>query len=70
MAITLDRSISDHKPIVLTKGNVNHGTSPIKFFDYWLKLKGFDEVVRDSWSNFQGDISANPFIYFKIKLSS
>lgn len=31
-------------------------------------MKGFDEVVHDSWSKFQGYISTNPFIYFEDKI--
>lgn len=67
--IALDRTISDHKPIGLKNGNVYYEPSPFKFSDFWLELKGFDEVVRDFWSNFQRDIFANHFIYFKDKIN-
>nr|GEU96281.1 RNA-directed DNA polymerase, eukaryota [Tanacetum cinerariifolium] len=48
-AITLDRYISDHRPILLRESYLDYGPSPFKFYHYWLKTKGFDKLVSDTW---------------------
>ncbi|GJZ16403.1 RNA-directed DNA polymerase, eukaryota, partial [Tanacetum coccineum] len=48
-AITLDRFISDHRPILLRESSFDYGPIPFRFFRYWLDVDGFDKMVRDSW---------------------
>nr|GEU90315.1 RNA-directed DNA polymerase, eukaryota [Tanacetum cinerariifolium] len=49
-AITLDRYLSDHRPILLRE--VCHDYRPILFqlFHYWFEWKGFDDLVKDTWN--------------------
>nr|KAJ0219586.1 hypothetical protein LSAT_V11C300119750 [Lactuca sativa] len=48
----LDRMWSDHYPILLHEGNVDYGPPPFRFFNLWLLLDGFDEMIRASVSEF------------------
>ncbi|GKE43791.1 RNA-directed DNA polymerase, eukaryota, partial [Tanacetum coccineum] len=49
-AITLDRYLSDHRPILLHKSKFDFGTSPFRFFHYWFDIEGFDEFMKKTWN--------------------
>ena len=38
-AITLDRFLSDHRPILLRESNQDFGPIPFRFFHYWFELE-------------------------------
>ncbi|XP_071699063.1 uncharacterized protein [Rutidosis leptorrhynchoides] len=50
-AIALERTKSDHCPIVLKDEEKNFGPKPFRFFDAWLDVDGIDQVVIDKWVN-------------------
>ncbi|GJY32697.1 RNA-directed DNA polymerase, eukaryota [Tanacetum coccineum] len=45
-AITLDRFISDHRPILLRESSFDYGPTPFRFFHYWMEVDGFNEFVN------------------------
>ncbi|GKD15621.1 RNA-directed DNA polymerase, eukaryota [Tanacetum coccineum] len=49
-AITLERFILDHRPILLREVRYDYGPIPFRFYRYWLEVDGFDKLVRDSWN--------------------
>ncbi|GJX98280.1 RNA-directed DNA polymerase, eukaryota [Tanacetum coccineum] len=49
-AITLDRYVSDHRPILMRESHHDYGPVPFRFFHYWFEIKGFDKLVEDSWN--------------------
>nr|GEY20831.1 RNA-directed DNA polymerase, eukaryota [Tanacetum cinerariifolium] len=49
-AITLERYISDHRPILLREAMFDYGPIPFRFYRNWLEVDGFDKLVRDSWN--------------------
>ncbi|GJR64060.1 RNA-directed DNA polymerase, eukaryota [Tanacetum coccineum] len=49
-AITLDRYLSDHRPILMRESHYDYGPVPFRFFHYWFEIKGFDKLVEDSWN--------------------
>ncbi|GKD76140.1 RNA-directed DNA polymerase, eukaryota, partial [Tanacetum coccineum] len=48
--ITLERFISDHRPILLRELRYDYGPIPFRFYRYCLEVDGFDKLVRDSWN--------------------
>ncbi|XP_071727017.1 uncharacterized protein [Rutidosis leptorrhynchoides] len=50
-AKALERTNSDHCPIVLKNEEKNFGPKPFRFFDAWLDVDGIDQVVIDKWVN-------------------
>ncbi|GJX97096.1 hypothetical protein Tco_0352894 [Tanacetum coccineum] len=48
-AITLERFLSDHRPILMRESHYDYGHVPSRFFHYWFEIKGFDKFVEDSW---------------------
>nr|GEW25666.1 RNA-directed DNA polymerase, eukaryota, nucleotide-binding alpha-beta plait domain protein [Tanacetum cinerariifolium] len=48
-AITLDRCLSDHRPILLREVSHDYGPISFRLFHYWFEWKGFDELVKDTW---------------------
>nr|GEW23231.1 RNA-directed DNA polymerase, eukaryota [Tanacetum cinerariifolium] len=53
--ITLERFISDHRPILLRESMFDYGPIPFRFYRYWLEVDGFDKMVRDSWEAAPGN---------------
>ena len=45
----LNRSISDHCPLLLQSSTVDWGPRPFKFQDVWLSHKGCMEIVEKTW---------------------
>nr|GFC29162.1 RNA-directed DNA polymerase, eukaryota [Tanacetum cinerariifolium] len=46
-AITLERYLSDHRPILLRDAHVDYGPTPFRLFHYWLEMEGFAKMVED-----------------------
>ncbi|GKA13722.1 RNA-directed DNA polymerase, eukaryota [Tanacetum coccineum] len=49
--VALDRTISDHHPILLCRFTADYGPIPFKIYHSWFQGDGFDKVVFDFWSN-------------------
>nr|GEY09195.1 RNA-directed DNA polymerase, eukaryota [Tanacetum cinerariifolium] len=50
-AITLDRYLSDHQPILMRETHYDYGPVPFRFFHYWFEINGFNKLVEDSWND-------------------
>nr|GEW25624.1 reverse transcriptase domain, reverse transcriptase zinc-binding domain protein [Tanacetum cinerariifolium] len=48
-AITLDRKLSDHCPVVLKDVDLDFGPKPIRAFDVWLEDGEIEEVFKVAW---------------------
>nr|GFB27387.1 RNA-directed DNA polymerase, eukaryota [Tanacetum cinerariifolium] len=46
---SLDRFLSDHRPIIMQEAHYDYGPIPFKFFHYWFELDGFDKLVEHTW---------------------
>lgn len=67
--LVLDKNIPYHRPIVLFENCMDYGPSHFRLFDSWFELKGFDEVVRNSWnSTVVGNMIDNLSVIFNKKL--
>nr|GFA33269.1 RNA-directed DNA polymerase, eukaryota [Tanacetum cinerariifolium] len=42
---SLDRFLSDHRPIIMREAHYDYGPIPFKFFHYWFELDGFDKPI-------------------------
>nr|GEY93407.1 RNA-directed DNA polymerase, eukaryota [Tanacetum cinerariifolium] len=50
-SITLDRYLSDHRPILMYEVYYDYGPVPLRFFHYWFEVDSFDKVIEDSWKD-------------------
>nr|GFA26792.1 nucleotide-binding alpha-beta plait domain-containing protein [Tanacetum cinerariifolium] len=50
-SITLDRYLSDHRPILMREVYYNYSPVPFRFFHYWFEVDGFDKFIEDSWKD-------------------
>ncbi|GJR46170.1 RNA-directed DNA polymerase, eukaryota, reverse transcriptase zinc-binding domain protein [Tanacetum coccineum] len=48
-AISLERFLSDHRPILLREHHLDYGPTPFRFFHYWCEIDGFRKLVEDTW---------------------
>ncbi|GKA13747.1 RNA-directed DNA polymerase, eukaryota [Tanacetum coccineum] len=55
--ITLERYLSDHRPILLREAANDYGPVPFRFFHHWLELDGFCKFVVDTWNIAPIDVS-------------
>nr|GEX06706.1 RNA-directed DNA polymerase, eukaryota, reverse transcriptase zinc-binding domain protein [Tanacetum cinerariifolium] len=55
-ATTLDRYLSDHRPI-FCESKHDYGPVPFRFFQYWLEVDGFEKLVNETWSEAPVDMS-------------
>ncbi|GJU81314.1 RNA-directed DNA polymerase, eukaryota [Tanacetum coccineum] len=69
LALSLDKHLSDHRPILLLELNVAYGPTPFRFFHSWSSWKGFDKMVEDWWKN-SVCMESNSIIKLKKKLQS
>ncbi|KAH1220962.1 hypothetical protein GmHk_12G034481 [Glycine max] len=51
--INLERNYSDDSPIILKSKIIDWGPKPFNVFDVWLKMKHYQQVVKDCWSAYQ-----------------
>ncbi|GJZ12967.1 RNA-directed DNA polymerase, eukaryota, partial [Tanacetum coccineum] len=49
-AVTLDRYLSDHRPILLRESHFDYGPTPFRYFNYWTEMEGFNKFVEDTWN--------------------
>nr|GEV15106.1 RNA-directed DNA polymerase, eukaryota, reverse transcriptase zinc-binding domain protein [Tanacetum cinerariifolium] len=56
-AITLDRFLSDHRPILLRESKYDYGPIPFRFFHYWFEVDGIVKLVEETWNEAPGDTS-------------
>ncbi|GKB29529.1 RNA-directed DNA polymerase, eukaryota [Tanacetum coccineum] len=49
--ITLDRFLSDHRPILLRESAHDYGPVPFQFFHHWIHLEGFNDFVTSTWNS-------------------
>ncbi|GJS86962.1 RNA-directed DNA polymerase, eukaryota, reverse transcriptase zinc-binding domain protein [Tanacetum coccineum] len=47
--VTLERYLSDHRPILLRESHFDYGPTPFRFFHYWFEMEGFSKIVEDAW---------------------
>ncbi|GKV25907.1 hypothetical protein SLEP1_g35285 [Rubroshorea leprosula] len=47
----LERTVSDHCPILLKHERVDWGPKPFKIFDAWLQEPGCKEIIRNTWNS-------------------
>lgn len=66
--VALDDILSDHRPLLLSQLKLDFGPSPFKFYNTWLDLDGFDNVMLNSWKNQDGINDKGAFINLKDKL--
>ncbi|GJT17383.1 putative RNA-directed DNA polymerase, eukaryota, reverse transcriptase zinc-binding domain protein [Tanacetum coccineum] len=67
-AVSLDRFLSDHRPILLRERYVDYGPTPFNFFHYWLDMEGFNKVVEDAWNSYSGkEYNAMRYLMGKFK---
>ncbi|GJS15443.1 RNA-directed DNA polymerase, eukaryota [Tanacetum coccineum] len=57
LAITLDRYLFDHFPILLRESKYNYGPIPFHFFHYWFEVDGFKKLVNEAWLEVHVDAS-------------
>nr|GEX21179.1 RNA-directed DNA polymerase, eukaryota, reverse transcriptase zinc-binding domain protein [Tanacetum cinerariifolium] len=50
-SITLDRFLSDHRPILMRESHHDYGPTPFRFYHYWFDLEGFDKFMEETWTN-------------------
>nr|GEZ91099.1 RNA-directed DNA polymerase, eukaryota [Tanacetum cinerariifolium] len=50
-SITLDRYLSDHRPIILRDVCHDYGPIPFRMYHYWFDWNGFGRFIIDTWSN-------------------
>nr|GEW78424.1 RNA-directed DNA polymerase, eukaryota [Tanacetum cinerariifolium] len=67
-AVALDRTISDHHPILLRRFMADYGPIPFKIFHSWFQGECFDNVVSEFWCNGYYRRSSSALINFKNKL--
>nr|GEW97683.1 RNA-directed DNA polymerase, eukaryota [Tanacetum cinerariifolium] len=56
-AVTLDRFLSDHRPILLRESKYDYGPTPFSFYHHWMEVDGFSDFVNDTWRVAPGDQS-------------
>nr|GFB39883.1 RNA-directed DNA polymerase, eukaryota [Tanacetum cinerariifolium] len=66
-AITLERNLSDHRPILLRESHFDYVPTPFRFFHHWIEMEGFSKFVEDVWREGPCD-EYNAMINMMIKL--
>nr|GEY03425.1 RNA-directed DNA polymerase, eukaryota [Tanacetum cinerariifolium] len=67
-AVALDRTISDHHPILLRRFTADYGPISFKIYHTWFQADGFNKVMADFWSNGYYRKSSPALVNFKNKL--
>ncbi|GJY23110.1 RNA-directed DNA polymerase, eukaryota [Tanacetum coccineum] len=66
-AVCLDKHLSDHRPILLREVYSDFGAIPFRFYQSWLSIQGFEQLVSHTWNTTCLNDS-NGMIRFKKKL--
>ncbi|GKC39178.1 RNA-directed DNA polymerase, eukaryota [Tanacetum coccineum] len=66
-AVCLDKHLSDHRPILLREVYSDFGAIPFRFYQSWLSIQGFEQLVSHTWNTTCLNDS-NEMIRFKKKL--
>nr|GEU56509.1 RNA-directed DNA polymerase, eukaryota [Tanacetum cinerariifolium] len=66
-AITLDRYLSDHRPIMLRESFHDYGPIPFRSFHYWFEIDGFEEMISKAWYESPA-IEVNPMLKLMYKM--
>ncbi|GJW81314.1 RNA-directed DNA polymerase, eukaryota [Tanacetum coccineum] len=56
-AVTMDRYLSDHRPILLRESKFDYGPTPFRFFHHRLEVDGLNNLVIDMWNLAPGDVN-------------
>nr|GEZ01087.1 cytochrome P450 [Tanacetum cinerariifolium] len=62
MAISIDRLISDHRPIILKQSNIDFGSIPFKLYNSWLSISKFDNMITKAWDQSHGISGPNDML--------
>nr|GEU67919.1 hypothetical protein [Tanacetum cinerariifolium] len=56
---SLERFLSDHRPIIMREAHYDYGPIPFKFFHYWFELDGFDKksILKAELADLDGVIN-------------
>nr|GEW65887.1 RNA-directed DNA polymerase, eukaryota, reverse transcriptase zinc-binding domain protein [Tanacetum cinerariifolium] len=65
----VEKGIPDHRHFLLKETVVDYGPTPFRFFQTWLDMDGFQDLVVDTWKN-DGIVESNSLISFKKKLQN
>nr|GEV36108.1 RNA-directed DNA polymerase, eukaryota, reverse transcriptase zinc-binding domain protein [Tanacetum cinerariifolium] len=66
-ALSLDRYLSDHRPIMLREMSYDYGPIPFRVFHYWFEIDEFKEIVVNSWKD-ESVVENNPMLKLMYKL--
>ncbi|GJU59508.1 RNA-directed DNA polymerase, eukaryota [Tanacetum coccineum] len=66
-ATSLDRFLSDHRPILLRESNHDYGPIPFRYFNHWTELDGFNKFVIDTWNSAPVETNAMRNVMQKFK---
>nr|GEU54499.1 RNA-directed DNA polymerase, eukaryota [Tanacetum cinerariifolium] len=50
-AVTLERFLLHHRPILLKENRYDYGQTPFRFFHHWLEMDGFNAFMENTWKN-------------------
>lgn len=64
--VALERTFTDHCPILLKSVTNDFRPTPFRFFDHWMEADSFNEMVKNVWPNFPK--ANNPWVTLKNKL--
>ncbi|GKA14232.1 RNA-directed DNA polymerase, eukaryota, partial [Tanacetum coccineum] len=66
-ATSLDRFLSDHRPILLRESNHDYGPILFRYFNHWTELDGFNKFVIDTWNSAPVETNAMRNVMQKFK---
>ncbi|GJW62634.1 RNA-directed DNA polymerase, eukaryota [Tanacetum coccineum] len=66
-ALTLDRYLSDHRPIMLRDSSHDYGPIPFRMYHYWFEIDGFEEMISKAWCECP-IVEVNPMLYLMYKM--
>nr|GFB87302.1 RNA-directed DNA polymerase, eukaryota [Tanacetum cinerariifolium] len=67
LALTLDRYLSDHRPIMLRDSSHDYGPIPFRMYHYWFEIDRFEEMISKAWCECP-IVEVNPMLYLMYKM--